>query len=74
MVSGKWLYPNGSYFKGNFENNQPKGVGQWHFLNGNVVEGAYTQTKRVETGDPNQIKLTWKTFTDPSKAVDPPKE
>ena len=31
IVSGKWLYPNGSYFHGNFENNQPKGKGQWHF-------------------------------------------
>ena len=35
MVTGKWLYPNGSYFKGNFDNNQPKGHGKWHFENGN---------------------------------------
>ena len=68
MVRGKWLYPNGSYFHGNFENNQPKGTGQWHFLNGNVVEGAYTQTKRVDDGA-NPIKLSWKTTSDVSKGV-----
>ena len=39
------------------------------FLNGNVVEGTYTQTKRVETDDPNQIKLSWKTTSDVAKGV-----
>ena len=24
MVSGEWSYPNGTTFKGNFENNKPK--------------------------------------------------
>lgn len=35
MVQGKWKYPNGTYFEGNFDNNQPKGKGSWHFENGN---------------------------------------
>ena len=35
LVSGKWLYPNGSYFEGSFGFNKPKGAGVWHFANGN---------------------------------------
>ena len=42
LVKGKWLYPNGSYFEGNFDNNKPKGKGTWHFCNGNEVVGDYT--------------------------------
>ena len=61
---GKWLYPNGSYFEGLFENNMPKAQGKWHFGNGNVVEGVYTQTKKVEVNDSNPIKLTWRTTSD----------
>ena len=67
MVSGQWLYPNGSFFQGNFENNQPKGTGQWHFKNGNVVEGCYTQTKRVDDAH-GDTKLSWKTTSAPKAA------
>ena len=42
LTKGKWLYPNGSCFEGNFGFNQPKGAGSWKFANGNVVEGVYT--------------------------------
>ena len=31
LTEGKWQYPNGSYFSGRFDNNQPKGHGEWHF-------------------------------------------
>ena len=61
IVTGKWLYPNGSYFEGNFDNNKPKGRGKWNFENGNVVEGDYTQIKRADVESENDIKLTWKT-------------
>ena len=57
ICEGKWLYPNGSYFEGLFENNMPKAQGQWHFGNGNVVEGVYTQTKKVEVSDGNPSHL-----------------
>ena len=40
---GKWIYPNGMYFEGTFENNKPKGQGKWHFKNGNVLDGTYEQ-------------------------------
>lgn len=64
LVSGKWLYPNGTYFEGNFDNNQPKGHGKWHFENGNVVEGDYQQIKRADVEAENVIKLSWKTTSD----------
>ena len=48
MVRGKWLYPNGSFFEGNFGFNQPKGAGSWNFANKNRVEGTYTQIKRAD--------------------------
>jgi len=51
LITGKWLYPNGTYFEGNFGHNQPKGQGKWHFANGNVVEGCYSQTKRGDVDD-----------------------
>ena len=57
LIKGKWLYPNGSYFEGNFDNNQPKGKGSWHFVNGNNVDGDYTQIKRADVDEDNQIKL-----------------
>ena len=65
LVRGKWLYKYGTYFEGNFGFNQPKGAGSWNFINGNKVEGIYTQTKRADT-DGDEIKLSWKTTSDVS--------
>jgi len=70
LTNGRWEYPNGSYYQGNFDNNQPKGVGKWHFENGNVVEGVYTQMKRADV-DTDQIKLAWKTISDITCKVEP---
>jgi len=60
MVTGKWLYPDGSFFQGNFDNNKPKGKGCWNFANGNTVDGDYTQIKRADVDSENEIKLAWK--------------
>ena len=27
--SGKWVYPNGMFFEGQFKNNKPSGKGKW---------------------------------------------
>ena len=66
MVSGQWIYPNGSCFKGAFDNNKPKGAGKWDFANGNTVEGYYKQLHAadmpVEQND--DIKLSWTTTGD----------
>ena len=64
MVEGKWIYPNGSYFEGQFDNNQPKGEGKWHFANGNVVGGIYRQTNKVDSAKADEIQLNWKTTSD----------
>lgn len=61
LVQGQWKYPNGTYFEGNFDNNQPKGKGNWHFANGNSVAGDYTQIRRADVEADNQIKITWRT-------------
>ena len=60
MISGKWIYPNGTFFQGGFDNNKPKGNGTWTFENGNKVQGTYRQTRTVED-TANDIKLTWST-------------
>ena len=64
LINGKWLYPNGSYFEGNFDNNKPKGKGTWNFANGNQVQGEYTQIYRADTEEAD-IKLSWKTKLNP---------
>ena len=34
------------YYVGAFENNKPKGTGQWVFKNGNVLTGEYEQKEK----------------------------
>ena len=46
----------------------PKGVGQWHFQNGNTVEGLYTQIKRADV-EGLELKLAWKTLSDLTTSV-----
>lgn len=43
FLRGKWSYPNGTYFEGDFQNNKPKGRGKWSFANGNQLDGEYDQ-------------------------------
>lgn len=50
MNTGRWIYPNGTYYEGNFANNKPDGKGTWYFKNGNVMNGSYTQ-KEKELGE-----------------------
>ena len=47
MQTGQWIYPNGLYWKGNFERNMPSGVGTWYFKNGNTLEGEFDQKEIV---------------------------
>jgi hypothetical protein len=48
VSAGRWVYPNGTYFEGDFENNKPKGTGVWHFKNGNVLVGMYEHKPKGE--------------------------
>ena len=59
FLSGKWLYPNGTYFEGAFQNNKPKGRGKWVLANGNTVDGDYDQL--IVPTDDNRLEthLVW---------------
>ena len=58
IINGKWIFANGTYFEGLFENNFPKGEGLWHFYNGNVVKGEFThEIKDVEGKE--DIFINW---------------
>jgi len=62
---GRWVLPNGTFYEGEFNKNQPSGKGKWVFPNENVVEGDYAQTeeeKESADGDKKmEVKLAWKT-------------
>jgi hypothetical protein len=59
FLSGKWSYPNGTYFEGNFQNNKPKGRGRWILANRNVVEGEYDQVIVPIEGNKLDTQLIW---------------
>jgi hypothetical protein len=59
-LSGRWTYPNGTYYEGDFQNNKPKGNGSWHFQNGNELAGKYDQL--IVPNEDNtklNIQLNW---------------
>ena len=31
MQTGRWQYPNGTFYEGTFDSNKPKGSGKWNF-------------------------------------------
>ena len=51
LTSGKWIYPNGVYWQGSFENNKPAGKGTWFFKNGNTLDGTFEQKPKVKGED-----------------------
>lgn len=63
IVKGKWVFPNGTYYEGNFKENKPDGQGTWKLNNGNELEGSYKQTQIANEEDPDNpkvnIKLDW---------------
>lgn len=43
IVSGEWIFPNGTFYSGKFRYNKPFGKGVWVFRNGNQLTGEYLQ-------------------------------
>merc|ERR1719263_370672 len=43
IVSGEWIFPNGTFYSGKFKYNKPDGKGVWVFKNGNQLTGEYIQ-------------------------------
>merc|ERR1712060_431865 len=46
ITSGKWVFPNGTFYSGKFRYNKPFGKGVWVFANGNQLTGAYQQKEQ----------------------------
>ena len=74
VIKGRWIFANGTYFEGKFENNYPKGEGIWHFANGNVVKGEFThEIKEIESqakgkGGKKATFIDWKSEPEIEKA------
>jgi hypothetical protein len=51
MVSGKWVFPNGTFYSGKFRYNKPFGEGMWVFANGNQLTGSYIQKEQPGDDD-----------------------
>ncbi len=71
IEKGKWVYPNGMYYEGGFQNNKPNGEGEWHFPNGNICKGSHSQAAKqaddeeeVEEGEgKDEILINWQSDT-----------
>lgn len=52
IVSGEWIFPNGTFYSGKFRYNKPWGKGVWVFKNGNQLTGEYIQKEQANDDDP----------------------
>lgn len=48
ITSGKWIFPDGTFYCGKFRYNKPFGKGVWVFRDGNQLTGEYQQKKQQE--------------------------
>ncbi|SCN61838.1 conserved Plasmodium protein, unknown function [Plasmodium chabaudi adami] len=46
LSHGKWILPNGTYFIGNFKNNEPTGDGVWYFKDGAQLNVHYYKDEK----------------------------
>mmetsp|Transcript_51649 Transcript_51649/g.145551 ORF Transcript_51649/g.145551 Transcript_51649/m.145551 type:complete len:268 (-) Transcript_51649:90-893(-) len=51
ITSGRWVFPNGTFYSGSFRYNKPFGKGVWVFKNGNQLTGDYNQKEMVNEDD-----------------------
>lgn len=56
FTTGRWVYPNGVYYEGAFQNNKPVGKGVWNFKNGNKLDGEFTQKVREPGEDEEPVE------------------
>lgn len=52
ITSGKWIFPNGTFYCGSFRYQKPYGKGVWVFGDGNQLTGEYTQKEQVAEDEP----------------------
>ena len=55
MITGKWIWKDGTSWTGPFKNSQPLGKGVFYFPNGLVQDGEF-----VMQGDDTEMKTSWK--------------
>ena len=60
MVTGKWIWKDGTSWHGPFKGSQPLGRGVFYFPNGMVQEGEYVTEGEAEEGDEAALKTVWK--------------
>ena len=73
VISGRWIFPNGTYFEGRFEKNKPVGEGIWHFANGNIVKGNFKQSILEDAEGNPMTKIKWSTepeVCDPTRYIE----
>lgn len=51
ITSGRWVFPNGTFYVGRFRYNKPFGKGIWVFANGNQLTGEYLQKEQAGEGE-----------------------
>lgn len=51
IVSGKWIFPDGTFYCGKFRYNKPFGKGVWVFRDGNQLTGEYKQKEQPTEDD-----------------------
>jgi hypothetical protein len=51
ITSGRWIFPNGTFYCGPFRYNKPCGKGVWVFRNGNQLTGEYVQKVKATDDD-----------------------
>merc|ERR1712056_24188 len=51
ITSGKWVFPNGTFYSGKFRYNKPHGKGVWVFPDGNQLTGEYQQKEQANEDD-----------------------
>lgn len=52
ITSGQWIFPNGTFYAGQFRYSKPFGRGVWVFKNGNQLIGDYIQKPQAADDEP----------------------
>ena len=60
MVTGKWIWKDGTSWHGPFKASQPLGRGVFYFPNGLMQEGEYVTVGEAEEGEEGELKTQWK--------------
>lgn len=61
MITGKWIFKDGTSWTGPFKESKPLGRGIFYFPNGTCQEGEYVQAEGEEEAEEGaELKTTWR--------------